>query len=86
MSVTDELVEASEASAFAEGDLAMPPRRHGAVVACMDARLHVYRMLGPEVGEADLRQSMARIQANPFLPHKTCAASPSTSPRASSMK
>jgi carbonic anhydrase len=30
----------------------MPPSRHVAVVACMDARLDVYRLLGLQVGEA----------------------------------
>ncbi len=144
MSVTDELVQANEryAADFDQGDLPMPPGRHVAVVACMDARLDVYRLLGLELGQAhvirnaggavdddairslvisqrllgtteivlvhhsdcgmltfdgealaaqieadtgirpdfsfesfddldsDVRQSIARIQANPFLPHK----------------
>jgi carbonic anhydrase len=144
MSVTDELVQANEryAADFDQGDLPMPPGRHVAVVACMDARLDVYRLLGTELGEAhvirnaggavtddvirslaisqlalgtteivlfhhtdcgmltfkdddlkaqihadtgirppfafeafsdldaDVRQSMARIQASPFIPHK----------------
>lgn len=144
MSVTDELVQANEryAAGFDQGDLPMPPGRHVAVVACMDARLDVYRLLGIELGEAhvirnadgavtddairslaisqlalgtteivlvhhtdcgmltfkddelkgqiaadtgirppfafeafsdldaDVRQSMARIQASPFIPHK----------------
>jgi carbonic anhydrase len=54
MSVTDELVAANEryAEAFDKGDLAMPPGRHVAVVACMDARLNVYGMLGLSEGEA----------------------------------
>jgi len=34
------------------GALPMPPARHVAVVACMDARLDVYRMLGLHEGEA----------------------------------
>jgi carbonic anhydrase len=54
MSVTDELVQANEdyASSFDQGDLPMPPGRHVAVVACMDARLDVYRLLGLNLGEA----------------------------------
>ena len=47
MSVTDEYLRNN--SAYAEqfaGPLPMPPSRHTAVVACMDARLNVYGMLG----------------------------------------
>ena len=143
MSVTDEYL--SNNAAYAEsfgGQLPMPPSRQVAVVACMDARLDVYRILGLKEGEAhvirnaggvvtddairsltisqrllgtneiilihhtdcgmltftddavkrqiqddtgikprfaleafpdldeDVRQSIARIQANPFIPHK----------------
>ena len=144
MSVTDELLRNNEAyaSTFDKGDLPLPPAKGLAVVACMDARLNVYGMLGLEEGdahvirnaggvitddeirslaisqrllgtreivlihhtgcgmltfsddevkqqiqddvgvkphfsmesfsdlEADVRQSMARIQASPFIPHK----------------
>src|SRR6266550_1220340 len=91
------------------GPLPMPPSAHVAVVACMDARLNVYGILGLGDGEAhvirnaggvftddpfkrsiqdetgikppwsteafsvldeDVRQSMARIKASPFIPHK----------------
>jgi carbonic anhydrase len=53
MSVTDELVanNAAYAESFAAGDLPMPPARKLAVVACMDARLHVYGMLGLREGD-----------------------------------
>jgi carbonic anhydrase len=144
MSITDDLLRANEAYAdsYTEGALPMPPGDHVAVVACMDARLDVYRMLGLSLGqahvirnaggvvgedavrslvisqrllgtteivlihhrdcgmltfsdddvkaqieqdtgirpafaleafgdlEADVRQSIARIQASPFIPHK----------------
>ncbi|GEL17444.1 beta-class carbonic anhydrase [Pseudonocardia asaccharolytica] len=52
MSVTDELLanNARYAESFF-GPLPMPPSRHIAVVACMDARLDVYRMLGLGEGE-----------------------------------
>jgi carbonic anhydrase len=143
MSATEEYLanNASYAQAFA-GPLPMPPSRHVAVIACMDARLNVYAILGMNEGEAhvirnaggvvtddqirslaisqrllgtreiilihhtdcgmltftddgfkraiqdetgikpswsaeafpdldeDVRQSIARIQANPFIPHK----------------
>ncbi|MGK5172204.1 beta-class carbonic anhydrase [Geodermatophilus sp. CPCC 205761] len=53
MSVTDELLEANAryAEAF-RGPLPLPPSRQVAVVACMDARLDVYRALGLSEGEA----------------------------------
>ena len=54
MTVTDELLDNNEAYAatFDQGDLPMPPGKHVAVVACMDARLDVYRILGLTLGEA----------------------------------
>ena len=53
MSVTDEFLRnnAAYAEQFA-GPLPMPPSRHVAVVACMDARLHVSSILGLKEGEA----------------------------------
>ena len=144
MSVTDDLLKNNEeyARGFDKADLPMPPGKGVAVVACMDARLNVYGMLGLQEGDAhvirnaggvitddeirslvisqrllgtreivlihhtdcgmltfkddevkdqiqadtgirpdfalesfsdlegDVRQSMARIQASPFIPHK----------------
>jgi carbonic anhydrase len=54
MMVTDELLRnnACYAAGFRKGDLAMPPRKRLAVVACMDARLDVNRILGLEEGDA----------------------------------
>jgi len=54
MSVTDELLSDNEAYArdFDQPGLPMPPSRKVAVVACMDARLDVYRLLGLNLGEA----------------------------------
>jgi carbonic anhydrase len=53
VSVTDELLanNAEYAAAFS-GPLPLPPAKHVAVVACMDARLDVYRILGLNEGEA----------------------------------
>jgi carbonic anhydrase len=144
MSATDELVRNAQryAETFDKGDLPLPPGLHVTVVACMDARLNVYGLLGLTEGdahvirnaggavtpdvirslaisqrlldtreiilihhtdcgmltftddgfraqiqadtgirpewasetfgdpEADVRQSLARIQASPFIPHK----------------
>ena len=110
MSTTDDLLANNEryAASF-NGPLPMPPAAHLAVVACMDARLNVYALLGLEEGQAhvirnaggvitdddfkasiaqdtgikpawaaeafsdldeDVRQSIARINASPFIPHK----------------
>jgi len=53
MSVTDEYLanNARYAESFT-GPLPMPPSRQVAVVACMDARLNVYAILGLADGEA----------------------------------
>jgi len=53
LTATDEFLTNNEryASTF-KGPLPMPPSRHVAVVACMDARLDVYRILGLAEGEA----------------------------------
>ena len=54
MTVTDDPLRnnADFASSFSKGDLPMPPGKHLAVVACMDARLNVYALLGLEEGQA----------------------------------
>ena len=53
MSVTDELLANNEAyAAQFSGPLPLPPSKHVAVLACMDARLDVYRVLGLNEGEA----------------------------------
>ncbi|HWF24730.1 MAG TPA: carbonic anhydrase [Solirubrobacteraceae bacterium] len=56
MSVTDELLANNEAYAasFDKGDLPLPPAKKLAVVACMDARLNVYGILGLKEGEAHI--------------------------------
>jgi carbonic anhydrase len=53
VSVTDELLEnnARYAETFT-GPLPLPPAKHVAVLACMDARIDVYRVLGLQEGEA----------------------------------
>ena len=53
MSVTDELLanNARYAEGFS-GPLPLPPARHVAVLACMDARLNVYGILGLNEGDA----------------------------------
>jgi carbonic anhydrase len=55
MSATDEFLEnnARYAETFS-GPLPLPPSRQVAVVACMDARLHVSAVLGLQEGEAHI--------------------------------
>ncbi|WP_019812237.1 beta-class carbonic anhydrase [Saccharomonospora halophila] len=62
MSVTEELLaqNARYAETFS-GPLPMPPARRVAVVACMDARLDVYRMLGLAEGEAHVLRNAGGV-------------------------
>jgi carbonic anhydrase len=54
MSVTDELLANAEqyAAGFDRGDLPMPPAKHVAVIACMDARVNPFGILGLSEGDA----------------------------------
>jgi len=54
MTVAQEFLKANEAYAagFQKGNLAMPPKRHVAVLTCMDARIDPARALGLEEGDA----------------------------------
>ncbi len=54
MSVTDALLAhaADYEASFTAGDLPMPPARQIAIVACMDARLNPYGLLGLAEGDA----------------------------------
>ena len=54
MSSTDNLLRNNQTYAenFAKSDLPIPPSKKTVVVACMDARLDIYRMLGLTEGDA----------------------------------
>ena len=54
MTITDELLQNAEqyAAGFDQGDLPLPPAKKLAVVACMDARLDVHKILGLDEGDA----------------------------------
>src|SRR5207247_5369563 len=54
MAVIDQLLENAEsyASRFDRGELPLPPAKQVAVVACMDARLNPYGLLGLAEGDA----------------------------------
>jgi len=54
VSSTDTYVANAEryAASFDQGDLPLPPAKHTAVVACMDARLNPYGVLGLSEGDS----------------------------------
>jgi carbonic anhydrase len=54
MSITDELLANAQryAGTFDKGQLPLPPAKQVAVVACMDARLNPYGLLGLAEGDA----------------------------------
>ncbi len=54
MTVIDELVDNSTSyrDTFESGDLPLPPAKRVAIVACMDARLNPYGLLGLREGDA----------------------------------
>jgi len=56
MSITDSLIRNNEefARSFTKGALPMPPAKHLAVLACMDARLDVHNILGLQEGDAHI--------------------------------
>src|SRR6195952_1832901 len=63
MSVTDDLLDNAThyADTFDKGDLPLPPAKHVAVVACMDARLNVYGVLGLSEGDAHVIRNAGGI-------------------------
>ncbi len=69
MSVTDRLLANNTAyrSNEGRGALPMPPAQHVAVVACMDARLDVYRMLGLAEGEAHVIRNAGGVVTDDVL-------------------
>jgi carbonic anhydrase len=54
MSVTDDLLQNAEkyAESFDKGELPLPPGKKIAILACMDARLNPYGLLGLQEGDA----------------------------------
>jgi carbonic anhydrase len=69
MSVTDELLRnnAEFARSFSNGDLPMPPGKGVAVVACMDARLNVYALLGLQEGQAHVIRNAGGVVSDDVL-------------------
>jgi carbonic anhydrase len=69
MSTTDELLANNEgyATSFDKGELPLPPGRKLAVVACMDARLNVYGMLGLQEGEAHVIRNAGGVVSDDVI-------------------
>ena len=69
MSTTDEVRKANEAyaSSFNQRSLPMPPGRKLAVIACMDARLVVSKMLGLKEGDAHVIRNAGGIVTDDAL-------------------
>jgi carbonic anhydrase len=63
MNVIDEVLKSNEdyARNFTSGSLPMPPARKLAVLACMDARLVISRMLGLNEGDAHVIRNAGGI-------------------------
>lgn len=69
MSVADELLKANEefVRSFNLGDLAIQPRRHVAVLACMDSRILFERCLGLKPGDAHMIRNAGGIATDDAL-------------------
>ncbi len=69
MSATDEMLAGNEryATLFDKGELPMPPGRKTAVVACMDARLNIYGMLGLSEGEAHVIRNAGGVVSDDVI-------------------
>jgi carbonic anhydrase len=69
MSATDEMLAGNQAyvSSFEKGELPMPPGRRTAVVACMDARLNVYGMLGLSEGDAHVIRNAGGVVSDDVI-------------------
>ena len=62
MSVTDQYLKNNEAYvAQFGGPLPLPPASHVAVVACMDARMNIFSMLGIDDGEAHVLRNAGGV-------------------------
>ncbi len=63
MTVTDQLLANAEqyASTFDKGALPLPPAKQIAIVACMDARLNPYGLLGLSEGDAHVIRNAGGI-------------------------
>jgi carbonic anhydrase len=69
MSITDEVLSANKdyAAKFDGGGLAMPPARKLAILACMDARISVEKLLGLKTGDAHIIRNAGGIATEDAL-------------------
>ncbi|HEX4429882.1 MAG TPA: carbonic anhydrase [Frankiaceae bacterium] len=71
MTATDDAVIASrtwrESHFPSEGHLDVAPRKHLAVVACMDSRIDVFGLLGLEVGEAHVLRNAGGVLTDDMI-------------------
>ena len=69
MATTDELLQNAEryAEGFDQGDLPMPPGRKIAVLACMDARLNPYGILGLREGDAHVIRNAGGVVSDDVI-------------------
>lgn len=68
MSVTDDLLANNQSYAESFGGLLpLPPSKQVAIVACMDARLDVYRVLGLQEGEAHVIRNAGGVVTDDVL-------------------
>src|SRR5680860_806311 len=66
MSTTDQLLEnaADYAEGFDKADLSLPPGRKVAILACMDARLNPYGLLGLSEGDAHVIRNAGGVASD----------------------
>src|SRR5712664_3228306 len=69
MSTTDDLLQNADqyAARFTKGQLPMPPARQIAVVACMDARLNPYGLLGLSEGDAHVIRNAGGVVSDDVI-------------------
>jgi len=69
MSITNDVLAANQkyAASFDEGNLAMPPAKKLAILACMDARLTVEQVLGLKTGDAHIIRNAGGIATEDAL-------------------
>jgi carbonic anhydrase len=69
MSTTEEVLKANEdyARNFRLGHLTIPPARHLAIVACMDARLSVEQFAGLNTGDAHIIRNAGGVVTDDVL-------------------
>ncbi|HYN99534.1 MAG TPA: carbonic anhydrase [Actinomycetota bacterium] len=66
MSVTEQLLKNNDdyAASFDKGGLPMPPAKQTAVLACMDARLNVYGILGLQEGDVHVIRNAGGVASD----------------------